>query len=189
VIEDIRAYCKPAANSGFAVFYFSFSDNQKQSYSNLLRSLVAQLGWKEPGLSMLVQTHEKPNRSLPGLDDLENILFSAIESFDEVFVLLDALDECPEAEEARQNVLEGLERLSQGARNLRVLATSREISDVRDSMETLGADAIPIATLAVDADIQKWVSSQLSRDRKLGRLDPPTKAVIEVTVSGKADGV
>ena len=40
VIEDIRAHCDTAMNSGYAMFYFSFSDNQK-SYTDLLRSLVA----------------------------------------------------------------------------------------------------------------------------------------------------
>ena len=138
---------------------------------------------------MLVQAYGKPDRSLPGLDELEKVLLSSIESFDEVFLLLDALDECPEAGEVRQNVLEGLERLSQGSRNLRVLATSREVSDVRDSIKTLGADVISIATHIVDADIHKWVKTQLSRDRKLGRLDPATKALIEETTSQKADGM
>lgn len=188
VIEDIRAHCRTAANSGHAVFYFSFSDNQKQSYADLLSSLVVQLGWKEPGLSMLVQAYEKPNRSLPGLDDLEKIL-SSFGSFDEVFVLLDALDECPEAEEARQSVLEGLERLSQRAPNLRILATSRELNDVRDAMETLGADVMAIATLSVDADIHKWVSAELSCDRKLRQLDLATKVLVEETISKKADGM
>ena len=108
---------------------------------------------------MLVQAYGKPERSLPGLDDLAKILCSSIESFDEVFLLLDALDECPEAEEVRQNVLEGMERLVQGSCNLKVLATSREVSEVRDSMGTLGADTISIATHIVDADIHKWVST------------------------------
>jgi hypothetical protein len=80
VVEDIRAHCASAANSGHAVFYFSFSHTQKQSYKDLLRSLVVQLGWKEPGLSMLVQAYRKPDRSLPGVDDLEKILYSSMES-------------------------------------------------------------------------------------------------------------
>lgn len=107
----------------------------------------------------------------------------------ELFVLLDALDECLEAGEVRENVLQGLERLSLRASKLRILATSREVKDVRDCMGTLRADVISIATHIVDADIHKWVSSQLSRDRKLGRLDAATKASVEETISQKADGM
>lgn len=189
MIEDIREHCSKAANSGYGFFYFSFSDNQKQSYTSLLRSLIVQLGWKEPGLSMLVQAYEKLDRTLPGIDDMEKMLRSSVESFDEVFILLDALDECPEAEEARQNVLEGLERSLQGASNISVLATSREVSDVSDAMETLEADVMAIATQSVDVDIQKWMSSQLSRDRKLRQLDPATKGLVKETISKKADGM
>ena len=52
-IEDVQEHCGIRNNIGLALFYFSFSDNQKQSYEDLLLSLVAQLAWKEPRLSML----------------------------------------------------------------------------------------------------------------------------------------
>jgi hypothetical protein len=190
-IEDIQAYCESIPKSGHAVFYFSFSDNQKQSYESLLRSLVVQLGWREPGLSMLVQAYEKPDRSIPGPNELENILLSSMVSFDKVFIILDALDECPEAGEVRQNVLESLEHLLQRASNLRVFATSREVGDVRNSMEILSADTIPIATDSVDADIQQWMSSQLSHDRKFVQLNlsTQTKELIKETISRNADGM
>ena len=49
-IQDIRSHCEGAKNAAHACFYFTFSDNEKQSCENLLRSFVVQLGWKEPGL-------------------------------------------------------------------------------------------------------------------------------------------
>lgn len=52
-IEDVKAHCERAAKAGYAVFYFSFLDNQKQRYDDVLLSWVAQLGWREPTLSML----------------------------------------------------------------------------------------------------------------------------------------
>ena len=190
VVEDIQAQYENNANIGHAVFYFSFSDSQKQSYESLLRSLVAQLGWKEPGLSKLLHASEKPNPSLPGPDELEKILLSTVGSYNEVYLSLDALDECPEDGDVRQNVLQCLERLSQKAPNLRVVATSRyETSEVRESMEILRADPISITARSVDADIRKYVTSQLSRDRKLCRLDTATKELIEETISQKADGM
>jgi predicted ATPase len=57
-IEDIRDTCQKEADASYAFFYFSFSDKRKQSDSDLLRSLVAQLRWREPGLSMLRQAYE-----------------------------------------------------------------------------------------------------------------------------------
>ena len=189
VVEDIRMYCDSSRNAIHATFYFTFSDNQKQSYENLLRSLVAQLGWKEPALSMLTQACERPNVSTPGADELEKILLACSQSHGELFLLLDALDECPEVGDVQQNVLDGLERLAQRASNIKMLMTSRETSDVRESMAALGANPMSIAVRSVDADIQRYTSRQLSRDRKLTKLDVTTKNLIEDAISQQADGM
>ena len=188
-VEDILAYCKTEVNTGHAVFYFSFSDDQKQTYKNLIRSLVVQLGQREPSLTMLSRAYEKPNASVPTTEELEKILYSSIEAYDKVFLLLDALDECPEADDVLENMLRRLEGLARHAPKLKILATSRELSDVRESMETLGAEQIAIATRAVDADIKKYVSSQLSHERRLARLDSSSKTDIEETITQKADGM
>ena len=182
MVEDIRVYCESREDTMYAAFYFTFSDNQKQSYENLLRSLVAQVGWKEPGLSMLVHACEKPNASFPEVDELERILISCGRSHRGLFLLLDALDECPESSEARQNVLNGLERLGSVAPNIRILVTSREVNDVGESMQALGADSVCIAAQSVDGDIRRYVSSQLSRDRQLKKLSTSTKDLIEETI-------
>jgi hypothetical protein len=41
----------------------------------------------------------------------------------------------------------------------------------------------------VDADIQRYTWNQLSRDRKLSRLDATTKNMIGDTISQRADGM
>ena len=189
IIEDVRLYCESAVNSALAVFYFSFSDNRKQTFENLLLSLVAQLGWKESGRSMLQREYQKPNRSLPGVEALQEILLSSIGQYDEAFFVFDALDECPEIDEARRNVLGGLGRLARKASNLKILATSREVRDIHDCMGSLGAEVIPISTRPVDADIERYVGSEMSRDRKLYRLDENLKMLIMKTFAEKADGM
>ncbi|KAK6436813.1 hypothetical protein LTR95_006993 [Oleoguttula sp. CCFEE 5521] len=188
-IENIRMHCEDATNTGHAIFYFSFSDNHKQTYQNLLVSLVAQLGRKEPGLSMLRQAYEKVERKLPGLDELQKILLSSVASYDEVFLHLDALDECPEGDGMRQNVLNGIQQLLRQAPNVRILVTSRDVSDVRSLMEISGADLMPIIAQTISSDIRKYVSTQVSRDRKFSRLDLATKTMIEETLVQRADGM
>ncbi|KAM3418308.1 hypothetical protein BST61_g4307 [Cercospora zeina] len=81
-IEGMKTYCGGRPSSGLAVFYFTFSDNQKQRLASLLCSLVAQLGWKRPALTLLQQAHEKPNRSSLGLDELEKIAMSCFEAYE-----------------------------------------------------------------------------------------------------------
>ena len=189
VIEDVRLQCEGAGNTALAVFYFSFSDNRQQSFESLLRSLVAQLGWKEPGWSMLQREYDKPDRSLLATEALEEILLSSIGKYDYVFLVLDALDECPEIDEARRTMLEGLERLSGKASNLKLLATSRELQDIRERMSFLGVDFVPISKRSVDVDIGKYVGNELSRHLKLSRLNEDLKTLIMETFAGKADGM
>jgi hypothetical protein len=188
-IEDMRTHCQNATNTGHAIFYFSFSDSHKQTYQNLIVSLVVQLGKNEPGLSMLRQAYEKAERRQPGLDELQKILLASVTSYDQIFLHLDALDECSEGDGMREGLLHGIEELLNRAPNVRVLVTSRDVSDVRCRMEEYRAETLSIAAQTINADIQRYVSTQLSRDRKLSRLDPATRTSIDEKLAQKADGM
>ncbi|SMR63968.1 unnamed protein product [Zymoseptoria tritici ST99CH_3D1] len=188
-IEDMQRHCGKLPNVGHAIFYFSFSDDHKQSYENMISSVTAQLAWKDPGLSMLQQAYEKLNATRPSIKELENIVVKSIQAYDTVYLQLDALDECPESNDIRQHVLDGLKRLSQRAPSLGIFATSRELRDVHETMDNIGADSLLISTHAVDLDIQRYVSVTVSHDPRLGRLSPETKILIQDTIAQKADGM
>ncbi|SMY29321.1 unnamed protein product [Zymoseptoria tritici ST99CH_1A5] len=189
IIEDMRRHCGNLSNVGHAIFYFSFSDDQKQTFKDLILSLAVQLAWKEPGLSMLQQAYEKPGSTEPSTEELKKIVLSMIQSYDRVYLQLDALDECPESNDVRQQVLDGLERLSQQGSNLAIFATSRELRDVHEAMDRLGAESLVVPTRAVDIDIQRYVMTTVSHDPRLGRLSPETKILIQDTIAQKADGM
>lgn len=188
-IDDIRDTCEKDADISYAFFYFSFSDKRKQSDSDLLRSLIVQLGWREPGLSMLLQAYKNTKSSVPGPDELEKILLASIRPCAIVYLVMDALDECPEDHEARQRVLERIEKLTQGASNVKILATSRELPAIRESMAAQGAEPMRISTSDVDADIQRYVANQLSCDRSFRKFRKETLDLIESTITSKADGM
>jgi hypothetical protein len=189
VIEDIRNTCETDVDTSYAFFYFSFSDEHKQSDGDLLRSLVAQLGWREPGLSMLRQAYASVMQNVPGQDELEKILLASMRSCSKVYLTMDALDECPEDHDARQRVLERIERLAYDASNLKIFATSRELPAIRESMEALGSKSLRIATSSVDADIQFYVANRLSSDRNFRHYRTVTLNLIESTIVEKADGM
>lgn len=189
VVDDVRSHCENASNAIRAVFYFTFTDNRKQSARDALLSLVAQLCWREPGLSALRHAHEKTDRSVPGNDELEKIVISSICSFDDVFVILDALDESPEADDVQRDVLELLNRLAQSAPRLKMFATSREVRSIARTMELLGADAIAPETRAVNTDIQWYVTKELSEDGRLSKWDPAVRDEVVEKLTSKADGM
>ncbi|QIW96755.1 hypothetical protein AMS68_002273 [Peltaster fructicola] len=189
VIEDLRQQCRENTNIGLAVFYFSFTDEKKQNYDSLLRSLVAQLASKEPASSALRQAYEKPYRTIPTTEVLEQILNLSLEPYSRVFIAIDALDECPGAGNARKDVLDALERFITQTPKLRLFMTSRDLSDIRLMMQDLEVQQIAAATLAVDKDIRRYLCMQLQGDRRLARFKPDLKMEIERTISSKADGM
>jgi hypothetical protein len=186
-IEDMKVYCDGKGDIGHAVFYFSFSDERKQSYDDLLTSLVAQLGHRDPAFSMLQQMHN--NRRPPGQEELEKVLHAALASYERVFCHLDALDECPEENGARQRMLDSVERLLRQAPNMYLIATSRDELGIRYAMEQLGVMSICLTSKKVNPDIQRYVSKQLTRIPKLSRLDTATKELVQKTLTEKADGM
>ncbi|OQN98003.1 hypothetical protein B0A48_16308 [Cryoendolithus antarcticus] len=188
-IEDIKTHCRSDIFTGQAIFYFSFSDTQKQTHRDLLVSLVVQLGQGEPGLSMLRQAYQRTERRLPGSDELQKILWSSIAAYNSVYVHLDALDECPEGDGVRQIVLSSVEQLLDQLPNVRILVTSRDVPDVRSLMQDASADLMPITARTIDADIHRYILTYVSRDSRLSRLDPAARALIEDTLSERADGM
>ena len=165
IVEDLQHHCQQEVTFGIAPFYFSFSDRGKQSYEALLRSLVAELGTRVPGLATLQGSYDQRHTSQGGLSvaRLETILIAVLASYDTVFVVLDALDECPQEADARSRLFDGLNCLAREASNVKFLMTSRDHPDIRDSISDLPAEQLPVKAGAVDHDIRVYVEQQLSR--------------------------
>jgi hypothetical protein len=194
IVEHVQHHCLQAVDFGFAPFYFTFSDKGKQSYDALLRSLVAQLGTQEPGLTIMRERHDQRHKLQGGLSiqDLQSMLLAVLAVYDTAFVVLDALDECPEDTDApleRSKLFGGLEYLSEEAANLKILMTSRDIPDIRDCMTRLPAERLPVVTSAVNNDIHSYVAHELSKPPYFTRLKPKSLDLIQNRITAKADGM
>jgi hypothetical protein len=194
MVENVLHHCRQAVGFGFAPFYFTFSDKAKQTYESLLRSLVAQFGIQEPGLTIMREKHDQRHNLKGGhsIASLQPLLLDVLAVYDTVFVLLDALDECPEDSgilSERSKLFDGLEYLSKEAANLKILMTSRDLPDIRDCMVRLPAEQLPIHARAVDDDISDYVAHQLSKGRYFTRLKPKSLDDIQETITDKADGM
>ncbi|GIZ49344.1 hypothetical protein CKM354_001237600 [Cercospora kikuchii] len=188
-IRDIRAYCQDRPGNGYAFFYISFSNDATFGKISLLRSLIVQLGGTGRALSVLLQLYDNPRRSPPGEAELEYILSGCFEAYDQIYLCIDALDECPEDSNLLHNMIEYLQRLSQTRENVKFLLTSRDLPHIRSAMNRLGVESVNISTQATDEDIRQYVITMLSQDPILSRLDEETKAPIEQTIYQKADGM
>jgi hypothetical protein len=94
------------ANPYIAViyFYFSFSDREKQSTENMIRSLIVQLCGRRsdtPKPLLDLRRFRDVNHQ-PDPKNLETTLRACVQDFQNVYLIIDALDECPVAGDERE---------------------------------------------------------------------------------------
>jgi hypothetical protein len=191
LIEDIQTHCANKDDSCLGMFYFTFTDQKKQTYDDLLRSLIIQLGMNDEGLAVLQRYYNRSNGRQPIQTALEEMVVICAQSYSTVYVMLDALDECPEENDARYQMLQGLEGLEQRIPQLKFCVTSRDISIIRNRLTAtaIAATQLSLQTAAVNADIRQYLSHQLLSDGRLTKLNQDIKALIMEKLSDRADGM
>lgn len=187
IIEDVNRRVGSDPNTGFAFFYFTFSDQQKQTYRSLLLSLVTQLSNNYPLDEALRKAYD--DRAQPPTATLEATLLRLVGRRKHTYVIIDALDESPEGLDKRQEVLDGLGRLTSQLEHLSLLIASRPESDIRDSIARWPGVAVAIDEKSVDADIRLYVERQLDVLPRLKTLPLAVKEEIIATFEEKADGM
>lgn len=80
------------------------------------------------------------------------------------YLVIDALDECPEEHGKRHTLLNGVSDLLGKHDNLHVIMTSRDQKDIREAMRSNQATSIRLSEENINADIQLFVERRLERD-------------------------
>lgn len=193
VIQDLEQETTIKPNSAVAYFYFSFTDAQKQSYSNFLSSLIAQLCRQTSVPRMLENLYNKYKQESPPAADLEAILESVITDLRDAYIIMDALDECPKETEKqdREDVLQWVKRICSSSFNsLHLMITSRKELDIAETLEPLLCHApVCIEASRNEEDIRRYVDSQIANDRRLKKLDDASKDAIRSKLVSGADGM
>lgn len=191
VIEDLQASLK-CSPSAVIFFYFSFTDSQKQKFDRALRSLLIQLyhgNESARGIMEELYTSCKKGSEQPNIIALEATLFKIIQKVGEMFIVLDALDEC----ESREGLLRWLRGLRDNDINVHVLATSRPEIDIRAEFEELCRDkeSVVVHDGLVDADIRSYVHAQVKSQKtfQLWENRPDIQEEIENSLVSKANGM
>ena len=135
-----------SSQSSMAYFYFDFRDINKQHWHNLVPSLLTQLSSRSGPrcdiLSRLYSGHDDGAQQ-PKDDALKRCLIEMLTVGDghPIYLIMDALDECPDTSEVpspRNRILQLLEELvGLQLPNVRICVTSRPEFDIRDFLEPL----------------------------------------------------
>ena len=201
IIQGIQTLCKAGLGS-IAYFYFDFRDLDKQNRRNLLSSLLVQLSAQSSSrcdiLHRLYLEHDngtqKPTEAAltQCLKDMLTIPYQP-----PIYIILDALDECPNSygvPSPRWQVLSLVEQLMDlRLPHLHVCVTSRPEFDIR---VTLGRLALHSVSLHDESgqrdDIVNYVRSVVyadSEETMMKRWRDEDKKMVVETLSEKADGM
>lgn len=127
------------------------------------------------------------------METLENTLSATIHGFSKVFLVIDALDECPSESGERKTLLDSLYRIHTARfGNLHLLCASRKVFDIQNSrllsLPSRVAVDLSIYKDAVDKDIGLYIDKTLSSS-DYDSWPVSTKAVAKTALIKKADGM
>lgn len=175
--------------SAVAFFFFTFNDESKREASSMLRALLLQLSGQIAGLDTdLYQLNKLYNDGMPPVPVLLEYLQNAVKRCRHVYLLLDALDESPE-DTSRVEVLSVVDTIQTWELpGLHLLVTSRNVEDIRASLQTHTCEVVPLRNDDVDNDILQYVSHQVEHDRQLQRWRSDRETIIQ-SLAQRANGV
>jgi hypothetical protein len=122
----------------------------------------------------------------PGTDELAIVLKSIIgELRKDVFIVMDALDECPENARGDRFLVQ-IKQLAGKYENLHILATSRREVDISNNLENSATAIIHIED-SVETDVRLFVQRRLENDERLKRWESTVKTNIENRLVGTGE--
>ena len=180
VIDRLRDDHDGKTNA-IAFVYFDYRDRGSLSLENIVASLLRQVASQKSVLPVsLVTLYTKfieQNRK-PGIQDLELTLLHVSQDFNQVFIAIDALDECDE-EMRRKHFLPFLAALQKAPR-IRLFITSRPYPE--DIGKALGA-APQVTVEASDADLRKYLQKRIEESGSAENIDEEFRRYLIDTVA------
>ncbi|KAK3643756.1 hypothetical protein LTR56_010062 [Elasticomyces elasticus] len=190
VVEDMHTHCSQHSRCIMAYFYFTFADQQKQSWDALVRSLIVQLSADRPAVDSLRATVSRPFIAMAELDGILNAILDDLRSSQtQVYLIIDALDESPDSLDGRPAVQEALTCLTAAYGNLSVLVTSQTHPEIERFMRVWDASAMQIPHDATNLDIEAFVKFQTSHSLEFQEVEPPLTAMIATTIGRNSDAM
>ena len=182
-------------------YYFDYKDSFKRDIHGMLASLLFQLGYNSDGCwDVLYRLYSARNNGSeqPCNTSLAKCLgdMLALPGQLPIFVVLDALDECPSTTEtpsAREKVLNFVEELvGSGHSNLFICITSRPEQDIQTILDPLTSESRRVSLhdeIGQREDIRSYLHSFVHTDRAMKRWKDEDKELVINTLSERAGGM
>ncbi|KAL6907175.1 ankyrin repeat-containing domain protein [Trichoderma evansii] len=197
VIKHLQDQHKGNATNVLAYFYFSFSDSQKQKVDGMLSSLIKQISARRPHIPQAVQSlgEYKNDGGRPDTKTLMEALIASMQGFSAVYIIIDALDECPMIDDERKKLLNSLRHILQVAPDsLHMFCTSRKEVDIDKAIRPLLSESwgeevdLSDQVGVLNNDIAQYIDSILA-DADYDTWPKSIKEETKIALMEKADGM
>jgi hypothetical protein len=190
---------KKAGLASVAFFYFDFRDTSKQDSRGAISSLLTQLSAQSDAFCCVFEdmySEHYAGSGEPSEDALRECLMHMLTLEDQgpIFIILDAIDECPNSAgtpSPRENVLELVKWLSElQCSNLSICVTSRPETDIEGVIRPLASHTVSLHSENGQkediVDYIKWFIDSDSNARKWRESD---KVLVVKKLSERAEGM
>jgi hypothetical protein len=187
----VARHCEINPSSAFAYFFFDGRDGQKESQTvgSLIRSLIRQFYAAYGGVpTVLTKLYHScyDGGSPPSVESLRVTLLHILEAFDDVYIILDALDECAK----RNDVLKWIKEMTSWRKGkLHLLATSRLEEDIAKHLRLLDPDHVYIKQDMITHDVKIYIDRILDGEDAFDRWNDEIKENIKSKLLESAGGM
>lgn len=173
-------------NIGVAYVYFNYRQSDEKA-DNLLLSLLKQLAQRKPllpdSVTALYEQH-KDKGTRPSLEIITSTLQSVISTYSRTFIVIDALDECPNIDDCQVRFLaEILSLCDKSMAN--IFATSRPNAEIAKQFK--GSAFMEIC--ARGEDVRKYLVGNMVRLPNFVCEDAKLKSEVEATIIDSVQGM
>ena len=189
-------------NSGLAslaIYYYDFREEDKKDLRGLLSSILFQVCDQSDSYYDILASFYSKNRDgaqSPGDDELVRCLKDVLSRLGQapIYVIVDALDECPNISalsSPRLEVLTLLEDLVDAQLpNLRICVTSRPEADIKPILEPLSFRSISLHDeRGQKEDIENYIKSVVNTNRNMRRWRLEHRQLVINVLTERADGM
>ena len=181
------------------MFYYDFREDEKKDLRGLLSSVLFQLCDQSDSyhtiLASFYSTHRGGDQS-PGEDELVRCLKDVLSLPGQapVYLIVDALDECPNTSALSSPRLETLTLLvnlvDSQLPNLRICVTSRPEADIKPVLEPLTFRSVSLHDeRGQKEDIENYIKSVVNTNRNMQRWRPGHRQLVINVLTERADGM
>ncbi|KZP10819.1 hypothetical protein FIBSPDRAFT_800859, partial [Athelia psychrophila] len=183
-------FCDSRPSTGYASFFFDGRSAEAALlvHEKLVRSIIIQLAHRCDGIPVaLAELYAKCDKGSrqPPIEMLEAVLLPIVDSFHDVYIVIDSLDECSE----RKDLLAWIRSMtSRASGKLHMMATSRSEPDIgRGLRSVVGLQDISVIGSAIKADISTFLEKRLAAIEDWN--EPGLKDLIKDSLLDGSDGM